>query len=53
MVNKKLKKAAWYFAAFMAVCFGMEWGYSYILAAHEKRRSKKLKAAGSSLQGAS
>lgn len=53
MASKKIAGAATYFAALLAVCFGMEWGFSYILSAHGKRLSKKLRAAGASLQGAS
>ena len=34
MVGKGLKRAVWYVAALLAVGFGMEWGFSYILSAH-------------------
>jgi hypothetical protein len=44
MVNKGLKRALLYFAALLAVCFGMEWGFSYILIAHGEQHSKKLRA---------
>ena len=41
MVNKGLKRAVLYFAALLAVSFGMEWGFAYILSAHGERRAKK------------
>jgi hypothetical protein len=44
MVNKGLKRAVLYFAALLAVSFGMEWGFAYILSAHGKRRPKKRQA---------
>jgi hypothetical protein len=41
MVNKGFKGAVLYFAALLAVSFGMEWGFAYILSAHGRRRPKK------------
>jgi hypothetical protein len=48
MVNKRFKRGVVYFAALMAVCFGMEWGFSYILHSHGEQRSKKRQAAEAS-----
>ena len=49
MANKKLGQIAWYFAALLAVCFGMEWGFSYILSARRKNELRTEKeAAGKS-----
>ena len=48
MANKKVKRGIVYFAALMAVCFGMEWGFSYILTTHGEQRSKKRQAAEAS-----
>ena len=45
MVSKGLKRALLYLAALLAVSFGMEWGFSYILSAHGERRAKKRDAA--------
>jgi hypothetical protein len=45
MVNKGLKRAVLYFAALLAVSFGMEWGFVYILGAHGRRRPKKRQTA--------
>jgi hypothetical protein len=36
MTTKGFKQVAWYFAALLAVCFGMEWGFSYILNARRE-----------------
>jgi hypothetical protein len=33
MISKKLAKGATYIAAFLAVCFGLDWGFEYILTA--------------------
>jgi hypothetical protein len=53
MVNKGLKRAILYFVALLAVSFGMEWGFAYILSAHGVvRRSKKRHAAEASSLGA-
>jgi hypothetical protein len=52
MVNKGLKRAVLYFAALLAVSFGMEWGFAYILSAHGERRAKKRQAAKVSPLGA-
>lgn len=45
MVSKGFKRAVVYFAALLAVGFGMEWGFSYILGAHGERRAKKRNVA--------
>ena len=37
MVSKGFKRGFLYFAALLAVSFGMEWGFSYILSAHGER----------------
>jgi hypothetical protein len=41
MVSKGLKRAVLYFAALLAVSFGMDWGFAYILSAHGERRAKE------------
>ena len=50
MVNKKIVRALWYFAALLAVCFGMEWGFSYILATARRKNELRTgkEAAGKS-----
>ena len=52
MVNKGFKRAVLYFAALLAVSFGMDWGFVYILSAHGERRAKKRQAASPSHRGA-
>lgn len=52
MVNKGFKRAVLYFAALLAVSFGMDWGFVYILSAHGERRAKKRQAASPSHGGA-
>ena len=52
MVSKGLKRAVLYFAALLAVSFGMEWGFAYILSAHGEKREKKRHAAKASPLGA-
>ena len=51
MVSKGFKRGFLYFAALLAVSFGMEWGFSYILSAHGER-SRKRQAAEVSPLGA-
>jgi hypothetical protein len=56
MVNKGIRRAVLYFAALLAVSFGMDWGFVYILSVHGERSAKKRQAAdpspGVALQGA-
>jgi hypothetical protein len=52
MANKGFKRAVLYFAALLAVSFGMDWGFEYILSAHGKRRSKRRRSAEAAPLGA-
>lgn len=51
MVNKGLKRAPLYFTAFIAVCFGMEWGFSYILSARREDALRPEKSGRESRAG--
>jgi len=44
MVGKKMKRMALYVVAILAVGFGIEWGFSYILEAHSAKRAHKRQA---------
>ena len=52
MASKGFKGAMWYFAALLAVIFGMDWGFSHILSVHGERLSKKRHAVQATLSGA-
>ena len=41
MAIKRLKRAVFYLAALIAVSFGIDWGFSYILHAHSRKLEKK------------
>ena len=41
MAIERLKKAVLYLAALLAVSFGIEWGFSFILQAHRRKLEKK------------
>jgi hypothetical protein len=41
MAIKRLKEAAFYLAALLAVSFGIDWGFRYILLAHRRRLERK------------
>ncbi len=41
MAAKRFKRTLVYFTALLAVSFGMEWGFEYILSAHSERRERK------------
>jgi hypothetical protein len=46
MASKGVKRAIMYIVALLAVSFGMEWGFSYILSAHRDRHAKRSSAPG-------
>jgi hypothetical protein len=52
MVNKGIRRAVLYFAALLAVSFGMDWGFVYILSVHGERSARKRQAADPSPGGA-
>ncbi|MGA2548006.1 MAG: hypothetical protein ABSF43_15770 [Rectinemataceae bacterium] len=44
MVSNEIKRAVMYIVALVAVSFGIEWGFSYILSAHSDKLAKKRPA---------
>ena len=45
MVGKKMKRMVLYAVAILAVGFGIEWGFAYILETHSAKRAHKRQAA--------